>query len=109
MVVAFVFRLRSDGESDNREPLSTISFGGAGPTKARVTTFGGLETTDANDPHVRVQVDIIQSDDVWKRSTTHGDPDDGRFKSASVVGHSEMEDQFEKIDLKVMRPFAHAV
>ncbi|KAJ7634731.1 hypothetical protein FB45DRAFT_909702 [Roridomyces roridus] len=98
VVTAFLFRLGSDGtnETDNRTPFSNITFGGTGRTRGiTATTFGGIETTVHQNPHLEVRVSISQTDD-GKKGSRDVDWND----STVMVGRREEHIQLDNLPVK---------
>ncbi|KAJ7612722.1 hypothetical protein FB45DRAFT_939614 [Roridomyces roridus] len=97
VIAAFVFRLiRPQEDTTVRTVTGVLTFGGKSPKRARVTTFGGIETIvggNERDPRLAVQVDISQTNDQvddWTKGSTTMD--------------AEEQENVEKVELQPLPP-----
>ncbi|KAJ7885755.1 hypothetical protein B0H14DRAFT_2338562, partial [Mycena olivaceomarginata] len=69
VLVAVIFRLKSDSESDNVEPFSTVFFAATRSKKDASSTVGETRT----DGGTKIDVHITQTDSRWTDSADDGD------------------------------------
>ncbi|KAJ7778987.1 hypothetical protein B0H16DRAFT_1711339 [Mycena metata] len=96
VIVAVLFRLKADTETDNFEPLSVVTIGavrGRAAKKFGLSTIG--QTTTMGDT-TRVNVDIVRTNERWNDSTTHHNLEDGIDK------FGETTDGPDRVELKVI-------
>jgi hypothetical protein len=69
IVVAVIFRLKNDLETDNVEPLSVITIGAVRAKKNVLSTFAAT-TNMASEVSTKVNVHIVQTKSRWADSAT---------------------------------------
>ncbi|KAJ7930552.1 hypothetical protein B0H13DRAFT_1702687 [Mycena leptocephala] len=91
VMVAVVFKLKSDSENDNLEPLSVVTIGAMRAKKDLTTTFG---STTMGDGATRLNVHVLQTNSRWTDSTTgidaKGDEFDRRVEETGAADTMEL-------------------
>ncbi|KAJ7018954.1 hypothetical protein C8F04DRAFT_1324694 [Mycena alexandri] len=95
VIVAVVFRLKTDSETDNIEPLSVVTIGSARarPKNLGLSTLGAM-TTQMDDT-TKINVHIVHTNDRWTKSTPTGVDDEG-------VNKFVVNDGPDRLELKVL-------
>ncbi|KAJ7040558.1 hypothetical protein C8F04DRAFT_1032308 [Mycena alexandri] len=91
VIVAVVFRLKADAETDNTEPLSVVTIGAIRdrPRNLALSTLGATTTQMGDTTHVNVH--IVHTNDKWTESTPTGIDDEGFDKLTENQGPDRLE------------------